>query len=107
MPSRCPIIRKLCTEQFGDWVKRSIPEKLNTAKKRTTLFYYRQLADNEQFGNWVSSVIPEKLPNVKERALLNYRQLAEFGTLLKNVRTNKILNNLSDTYRKINAYLTN
>lgn len=93
--------------EYGDWVKRSIPEKLNTAKKRTTLFYYRQLADNEQFGNWVSSVIPEKLPNVKERALLNYRQLAEFGTLLKNVRTNKILNNLSDTYRKINAYLTN
>jgi len=34
--------------EYGDWVKRSIPEKLNTAKKRTTLFNYRDLAE---FGN--------------------------------------------------------
>ena len=87
MPSRCPIIRKLCTEQFGDWVKRSIPEKLNTAKKRTTTVnllnlasgvgHYQKIPHTEQTeshysttDNLLSPVIPEKLLDE-----LNYIQI--------------------------------
>lgn len=45
MPSRCPIIRKLCTEQFGDLVSSYISNKCKVSDK--ALFQYRQL---HQFG---------------------------------------------------------
>ena len=79
--------------EYGDWVKRSIPEKLNTAKKRTTLFYYRQLAEfgesllkarkqfasDELFGKWSEELIKNSPHRADRKSLFNYRQLAEFG----------------------------
>tara|TARA_R110000824_G_scaffold89545_1_gene219471 strand:+ start:184 stop:432 length:249 start_codon:yes stop_codon:yes gene_type:complete len=62
--------------EYGDWVKRSIPEKLNTAKKRTTLFYYRQLAE---FGKWCGTLSENSPHRADRKSLFNYRQLAEFS----------------------------
>jgi hypothetical protein len=80
----CIIIKKFCIEQFGDWVKRSIPEKLNTAKKRTTLFYYRQLAE---FGKWCGTLFENARHKLGKDSVFRYRQLAGYGLqLLKNCR---------------------
>jgi len=72
----CPSNGQFASDnEYGDWVKRSIPEKLNTAKKRTTLFNYRQLAE---FGKWCRGLFENARHKLGKDSVFRYRQLAEF-----------------------------